>query len=207
MMELPVISLRSDATGSLQVDGAFLAVEPRADILQRMVVYQLAKRRAGTHKVKNRGEIARTGAKMYKQKGTGRARHGNARVAQFRGGGRAFGPTPREHAIDLPKKVRRLALRHALAAKAKAGQLYVLEDATLAEPKTKPLAARLQALPFTSAFIVAGHEVDENLRLAARNIPLFDVVPSAGCNVYDILRRDALVIAKESLEQLQERLA
>jgi len=206
-MELPVISLRSDATSTMEIDDAFLAIEPRADILQRMVVYQLAKRRAGTHKVKTRGEIARTTAKMYKQKGTGRARHGSARVAQFRGGGRAFGPHPRDHAIDLPKKVRRLALRHALAAKARAGQLYVLDDATLDEPKTKPLAARLRELPFTSAFVVAGHEVDGNLKLAARNIPRVEVVASAGANVYDILRRDALVIAKESLAQLQERLA
>lgn len=206
-MELPVISLRSEATSTMEVDDAFFGVEPRQDILQRMVVYQLAKRRAGTHKVKNRGEIARTTAKMYKQKGTGRARHGSARVAQFRGGGRAFGPHPRDHAIDLPKRVRRLAMRHALAAKARAGQLYVLEDATLDAPKTKPLAARLASLPFESAFVVAGHEIDGNLKLAARNIPKVEVVPSAGANVYDILRRDALVIAKESLEQLQERVA
>ncbi|MFP4360506.1 MAG: 50S ribosomal protein L4 [Alphaproteobacteria bacterium] len=206
-MELPVISLRSEATSTIEVDDAFFDVEPRADILQRMVVYQLAKRRAGTHKVKNRGEVARTTAKMYKQKGTGRARHGASRVPQFRGGGRAFGPHPRDHAVDLPKRVRRLALRHALAAKARAGQLYVLDDATLDAPKTKPLAARLRALPFDSAFVVAGHAVDGNLKLASRNIPKVEVVPSAGANVYDILRRDALVIAKESLEQLQERLA
>lgn len=206
-MELPVISLRSEEASSIDVDGAFFDLEPRADILQRMVVYQLAKRRAGTHDVKNRGEIRRTGAKMYKQKGTGRARHGNARVAQFRGGGRAFGPTPRSHAIDLPKRVRKLALRHALVAKAKAGQLYVLAEASLDEPKTKALAARLQTLPFKSAFVVAGNEVDENLKLAARNIPMVEVVPSAGANVYDILRRDALLITKESLELLQERVA
>ncbi len=206
-MDLPVISLSSDETGSIEVDDSFLDIEPRADILQRMVVYQLAKRRAGTHDVKNRGEIARTGAKLFKQKGTGRARHGSARVAQFRGGGRAFGPVPRDHAIDLPKRVRKLALRHALAAKAKAGQLYVLDTPTVAEPKTKPLAARLRALPFRSAFVVAGAEVDDNLRRASRNIPMVEVVPSAGANVYDILRRDALLIAKESLAELQERLA
>jgi large subunit ribosomal protein L4 len=204
-MQLPVISLRSDATSTIEVDDAFFDVEPRADILQRMVVYQLAKRRAGTHKVKNRGEIARTTAKMYKQKGTGRARHGSSRVPQFRGGGRAFGPHPRDHAIDLPKRVRRLALRHALVAKARAGQLYVLDDATLDAPKTKPLAARLAALPFDSAFVVAGHDVDGNLKLASRNIPKVEVVASAGANVYDILRRDALVIARESLEHLRER--
>lgn len=206
-MELPVISLRSEAASSVEVDDAFFDVEPRSDILQRMVVYQLAKRRAGTHDVKNRSEIARTGSKMFKQKGTGRARHGNARVAQFRGGGRAFGPTPRSHAIDLPKRVRRLALRHALVAKAKAGQLYVLAEGSLEEPRTKPLAARLKTLPFKSAFVVAGSEVDENLKRAARNIPMVDVVPSAGANVYDILRRDALLITKESLELLQERVA
>ena len=206
-MELPVISLRSEATSTIEVDDALFAVEPRPDILQRMVVYQLAKRRAGTHKVKGRGEIARTTAKMYKQKGTGRARHGSSRVAQFRGGGRAFGPHPRDHAVDLPKRVRKLALRHALAAKARAGQLYVLDDATLDAPKTKPLAARFAALPFESVFVVAGHEVDRNLKLASRNIPKMEVVPSAGANVYDILRRDALVVARESLDQLRERLA
>jgi len=206
-MELPVISLRSETTSTIEVDDGLFDVAPRPDILKRMVVYQLAKRRAGTHKVKGRGEIARTTAKMYKQKGTGRARHGSSRVAQFRGGGRAFGPHPRDHAVDLPKRVRKLALRHALAAKARAGQLYVLDDATLDAPKTKPLAARFAALPFESAFVVAGHEVDGNLKLASRNIPKLEVVPSAGANVYDILRRDALVIAKESLEQLRERLA
>ncbi len=205
-MELPVISLTSDATASVEVDEAIFNVEPRADILHRMVVYQLAKRRAGTHKVKNRGEIARTGAKMYKQKGTGRARHSSARVAQFRGGGRAFGPTPRDHAIDLPKRVRRLALVHALASKARAGQLFVLDEATLPEPKTKALAARFEQLAFKSAFLVAGEEVDGNLRLASRNLPRIDVVPTAGINVYDILRADVLLVAKDSLDSLQERL-
>jgi large subunit ribosomal protein L4 len=205
-MELPVISLTSETTASVEVDDAIFAIEPRADILHRMVVYQLAKRRAGTHKVKNRSEIARTGAKMYKQKGTGRARHGSARVSQFRGGGRAFGPTPRSHAIDLPKRVRRLALQHALAAKAKAGQLFVLDAATLPEPKTKPLAARFDALDVKSAFVVAGGAVDRNLELAARNLPRIAVVPTAGVNVYDILRADVLMLAKDSLAELQERL-
>ncbi len=205
-MELPVISLTSETTGSVDVDDAIFNVEPRSDILHRMVVYQLAKRRAGTHKVKNRGEIARTGAKMYKQKGTGRARHSSARVAQFRGGGRAFGPTPRDHAIDLPKRVRRLALVHALAAKARAGQLFVLDEATLPEAKTKPLAARFAQLAFKSAFVVAGEEVDANLKLASRNLPRIDVVATAGANVYDILRADVLLVAKDSLASLQERL-
>jgi large subunit ribosomal protein L4 len=205
-MQLPVISLSSDATSTVEVEDGIFNVEPRADILHRMVVYQLAKRRAGTHKVKNRAEIARTGAKMYKQKGTGRARHGSARVGQFRGGGRAFGPTPRDHAIDLPKRVRRLALVHALAAKARAGQLFVLDEARLAEPKTKSLAARLGELDVRSAFVVAGAEVDGNLRLAARNLPRIAVVPTAGINVYDILRADVLMVAKDSLENLQERL-
>ncbi|MEO1091981.1 MAG: 50S ribosomal protein L4 [Pseudomonadota bacterium] len=205
-MELPVISLTSEDTSAIEVDDAIFAVEPRADILQRMVVYQLAKRRAGTHKVKNRSEINRTGAKMFKQKGTGRARHGSARVGQFRGGGRAFGPTPRDHAIDLPKQVRRLALRHALAAKARAGQLYVLDDAKLTEPRTKPLAARFGTLAFKSAFVVGGDELDGNLKLASRNIPMIDVVPTAGANVYDMLRRDVVLLARDSLVALQERL-
>jgi large subunit ribosomal protein L4 len=205
-MELPVISLTSTSTASVEVDDAIFGVEPRADILHRMVVYQLAKRRAGTHKVKNRGEIARTGAKMYKQKGTGRARHSSARVAQFRGGGRAFGPTPRDHAIDLPKRVRRLALIHALASKARAGQLFVLDAATMPEAKTKPLAKRFEELAFKSAFVVAGSEVDGNLKLASRNLPRIEVVPTAGINVYDILRADVLLVARDSLESLQERL-
>ncbi|MGF1477165.1 MAG: 50S ribosomal protein L4 [Geminicoccaceae bacterium] len=205
-MRVPVISLKDESASEMDVDDGIFGIEPRADILQRMVVYQLAKRRAGTHKVKSRSEIARTGAKMFKQKGTGRARHGSARTNIFRGGGRAFGPTPRDHAIDLPKKVRKLALRHALAAKAKAGQLYVLDEAQLAEPKTKPLAARLKALDMASAFVVAGAEVDKNFDLAARNIPKVDVVSDAAINVYDILRRDALVLSKSTLEHLQERL-
>ncbi|TVQ35248.1 MAG: 50S ribosomal protein L4 [Geminicoccaceae bacterium] len=205
-MELPVISLTSETTGSVDVDDAIFGVEPRADILHRMVVYQLAKRRAGTHKVKNRGEITRTGAKMYKQKGTGRARHSSARVSQFRGGGRAFGPTPRDHAIDLPKRVRRMALVHALASKARSGQLFVLDEAALPEPKTKPLAQRLEQLAFKSAFVVGGNELDGNLKLASRNLPRVDVVPTAGINVYDILRADVLLVAKDSLESLQERL-
>lgn len=206
-MEIPVISFQSDATSSVEVTDSIFGIEPRADILHRMVTYQLAKRRAGTHDVKNRSEIARTNAKMFKQKGTGRARHGSGRVNIFRGGGRAFGPTPRSHAISLPKKVRQLAMKHALSAKAKAGQLYVLDEATMAEPKTKTLAARFAALPFKSAFVVAGVEVDRNLELAARNLPHLQVVAAAGINVYDVLKKDALVLSRESLAQLEERLA
>jgi large subunit ribosomal protein L4 len=157
--------------------------------------------------VKNRAEIHRTGKKMYKQKGTGSARHGPAKVNLFRGGGRSFGPTPRSHAIDLPKKVRALALKHALSAKAKDGGILVLDKAAVTDGKTKALASHLSKLGLASALIIDGAEVDANFKLAARNIPNIDVLPVAGINVYDILRRPKLVLTKAALEALEARFA
>jgi large subunit ribosomal protein L4 len=205
-MQLPVRNLAAETVGQVELDDAVFGVEVRPDILQRVVTWQLAKRRTGTHDVKNRGEIARTGAKLYKQKGTGRARHGSRRVNIFKGGGRAFGPTPRDHATDLTKKVRALGLRCALSAKVREGKLMVLDAAAVAEPKTKQLAVQLHGLGIASALIVTGEQVERNFGLAARNLPLVDVLPAQGANVYDILRRDQLVLTTEAVRKLEERL-
>jgi large subunit ribosomal protein L4 len=185
---------------------AIFGLEPRADILHRCVRWQLAKRQRGTHDVKNRSEINRTGKKMYRQKGTGSARHGSARVNLFRGGGRSFGPTPRSHTIDLPKKVRALALKHALSAKARDGGIVVLEKASVAEGKTKALRASFAQLGLTSALIIDGAELDANFTLAARNLRNIDVLPVQGINVYDILRREKLVLTRAALQALEARL-
>lgn len=206
-MKLDLQSFGGDASGSVELRDEIYGLEPRADILQRMVRWQLAKRRAGTHAVKNRAEIWRTGKKMYKQKGSGNARHGSARVSQFRGGGRAFGPLVRSHEHDLPKKVRALALRHALSSKAKSQTLIVVEDATLAEPKTAALKEQFGKMGLSSALIIAGAEVDTNFGLAARNLPYIDVLPVQGINVYDILRRDTLVLTKAAVDALEARFA
>jgi len=204
-MELTVTTLAGEAAGSVTVSDAIFGLTPRTDLIQRCVVWQLAKRQRGTHDVKNRAEITRTGKKMYKQKGTGSARHGSARVNLFRGGGRSFGPTPRSHAIDLPKKVRALALRHALSAKAQDGGIVVLDVVAAKDPKTKVLREQLDKLGIRSALIVDGTEVDNNFRLAARNIPDIDVLPVQGVNVYDILRRPKLVLTKAAIEALEAR--
>ena len=204
-MELKVTTLEGKAAGGVTVSDDIFGLEPRADILQRCVVWQLAKRQAGTHDVKNRAEINRTGKKMYRQKGTGSARHGPAKVNLFRGGGRSFGPTPRSHAIDLPKKVRALALRHALSAKAKDGGIIVLDKAAIEEGKTKVLQSHLDKLGLKNALIIDGAELDAGFRLAARNIPDIDVLPVAGINVYDILRRHTLVLTKAAVEALEAR--
>ena len=204
-MQLDVKTFGGDAAGSVELDEAIFGLEPRADILARMVRWQLAKRRAGTHAVKNRAEIWRTGKKMYKQKGTGSARHGSARVPQFRGGGRAFGPQVRSHEHDLPKKVRALALRHALSTKAKGQTLIVVDDARLDAPKTRELKDQFGKLGLSSALIISGAEVDTNFGLAARNLPNIDVLPVQGINVYDILRRDTLVLTRAALDALEAR--
>jgi large subunit ribosomal protein L4 len=170
-----------------------------------MVQYQLAKRRAGTHVAKGRSDVVGTGAKMYRQKGTGRARHGDKKVPQFRGGGKAFGPKFRSHAIGLPKKVRALALRHALSAKAKAKELVVLEQASSADAKTSGLKKKFAKLGFESVLIIDGAALDQNFGLAARNIPNVDVLPVQGINVYDILRREKLVLTKAAIEALEAR--
>lgn len=206
MMKTTILTLENKEAGELELSDDVFGVEVRKDILARMVNYQLAKRRAGTHKVKNRAEINGNGQKIYRQKGTGRARQGNGKAPQFRGGGRAFGPTPRDHGHDLPKKVRRLALKQALSSKAADGKLIVLDDAVSAERKTKAVAAQLTALGLANALIVGGSEVDQNFALAARNIPNIDVLPTQGANVYDILRRDTLVLTKAAVEGLEARL-
>jgi large subunit ribosomal protein L4 len=204
-MELTIRTLEGKEAGSVTLPDAIFGLEPRADILHRCVRWQLAKRRAGTHKVKNRAEINRTGKKMYRQKGTGNARHGSARVNIFRGGGRAFGPLVRSHEIGLPKKVRALALKHALSAKARDGGIIVIEKAAVAEPRTKALKARFIDLGLDNALIIDGAEVDANFRIAARNIPNIDLLPVQGINVYDILRRGKLVLTKAALDALEAR--
>jgi large subunit ribosomal protein L4 len=204
-MKLDVNSFDGGVVGSVEVSDSIFGLEPRTDIIQRMVLWQLAKRQAGTHKTKGRAEIWRTGKKMYKQKGTGGARHGSARVPQFRGGGRAFGPVVRSHAHDLPKKVRQLALRHALSAKLKDGAIRVVDEAALAAPKTKDLADRFGKLGLANVLVIDGAEVNMNFALAARNIPNVDVLPVQGINVYDILRRETLVLTKAAVEALEAR--
>ena len=204
-LELKIMSFDGDASGSVTLSDAIFGLEPRADILQRCVTWQLAKRRAGTHKVKNRAEIHRTGKKMYRQKGTGSARHGSARVNLFRGGGRSFGPVVRSHEIGLPKKVRALALKHALSAKAKDGGIVVVDKATVEGGKTKVLAANFEKLGLKNALIIDGAAVDAGFAQAARNIPNVDVLPVQGINVYDILRRHHLVLTKAALEALEAR--
>ena len=205
-MKLSVTKLDGKAAGDIELmDDVFGIEEIRADILQRCVVWQLAKRRAGTHKVQTRNENSRTGKKMYRQKGTGGARHGSRRAPQFVGGSRAFGPVVRDHGFDLPKKVRALALRHALSAKAKSGDLIILDQATLKEPKTAALRETFGKLGWAKALIIAGPEVDANFGLAARNIPHIDVLPNAGLNVYDILRAEKLVLNKAAVDAVHAR--
>ena len=205
-MKLSVIKLDGKAAGDIELnDDVFGIQEIRADILQRCVLWQLAKRRAGTHKVQTRNENSRTGKKMYRQKGTGGARHGSRRAPQFVGGSRAFGPVVRDHGFDLPKKVRALALRHALSAKAKSGDLIILDQATLKEPKTAALRETFGKLGWAKALIIAGPEVDANFGLAARNIPHIDVLPNAGLNVYDILRAEKLVLTKAAVDAVHAR--
>ena len=204
-MRADVITLDDSSVGSVELSDLVFALEPRADILQRMVRYQLSKRQAGTHKSKGRSEVNGPNKKIYKQKGTGQARHGNDKPPQFRGGGRAFGPVPRSHAHDLPKKVRVLALKHALSAKAKSNAILVLDKAELAEPKTAHLRGKFGGLGLTNALIIDGASLQHNFALAARNIPNVDVLPVQGINVYDILRREKLVLTRAALEALEER--
>jgi large subunit ribosomal protein L4 len=204
-MKLDVTTFEGGAAGSVELSDEIFGLDPRQDLIQRYVLWQLAKRQAGTHKTKGRAEIWRTGKKLYKQKGSGNARHGSARVPQFRGGGRAFGPVVRSHEHDLPKKVRALALRHALSAKARDGGIMVVDQASAAEPKTKALRDRFTALGLGNALIIDGAELNVNFALAARNIPNIDVLPVQGINVYDILRREKLVLTKAAVDALEAR--
>jgi large subunit ribosomal protein L4 len=204
-MELPLTNFDGKKSGSVKLSDAIFGLEPRSDLIHRCIVWQLAKRRAGTHKVKNRAEIWRTGKKMYAQKGTGNARHGSARVPQFRGGGRAFGPHVRSHEIGLPKKVRALALKHALSAKAKSADLIVVEDLKIKDAKTSALIEQFEKLGFSNALVIDGAEVEKSFQRAARNIPQVDVLPVVGINVYDILRRTKLVLTKAAVDALEAR--
>ena len=205
-MKLDVIKLDGGKGGSVELSDAVFGIEEiRGDILQRMVTWQLAKRRAGTHKIQVRNEVSRTGKKMYKQKGTGGARHGSRRAAQFVGGAKAHGPVVRSHAFDLTKKFRALALRHALSSKAKSGALVVVDSVALSEVKTSALRANFDKIGLKNALVIAGAEVDEKFALAARNIPNIDVLPNAGLNVYDVLRRQTLVLTKDAITAINAR--
>ena len=204
-MKVTVKNLDAADVGAIELDEAIFGVDVRADLLSRLVHWQLAKRRSGNHKTKGVSEIAGTTKKPYKQKGTGRARQGSLRSPQFRGGATIFGPVVRDHGYDLPKKVRKLGLKTALASKLKDEKLIVLDEAKLTEPKTKALKAQLEKLGVTSALIVDG-AVDENLKKAAANLIGIDVLPQIGANVYDILRRDTLVLTKNAVEALEARL-
>ena len=204
-MKTKVLNLDNKAAGDVELNDAIFGLEPRQDLIQCVVVWQLAKRRAGTHAVKNRADINRTGKKSGPQKGSGGARHGSQRANLFRGGGRSFGPHPRDHAIDLPKKVRALALRHALSAKAKDGNIVVLDALSVKDAKTKALAAQFDKLELANALFIGGDTIEENFGRSARNIPNVDVLPIQGINVYDILRRQKLVLTKAAVEALEAR--
>jgi large subunit ribosomal protein L4 len=205
-MKAKIKTLENKDAGEIDLLDAVFGVEPRRDILTRTVNWQLAKRRSGNHKTKGISEVAGTTKKPWAQKGTGRARQGSLRSPQFRKGGVIFGPVVRDHGHDLPKKVRRLALCMALASKQKDGKLIVIDQAKCDVPKTSGLAKKFSKLGFTSALIIDGANLDPNFALATRNMRNIDVLPEAGANVYDILRRDVLVLTKNAVEQLQERL-
>ncbi len=205
-MKTDVISLDNKKVGDIDLDEAIFGVDVRRDILARTVNWQLAKRRSGTHKVKARADVAGTTAKPFRQKGTGRARQGSKKAPNLRGGGTCFGPVVRDHAIALPKKVRRLALKSALSAKQEEGKLVVLDAAALKKGKTGELLKKVKSLGWESVLVIDGAEVDTNFSLAASNIAGLDVLPSQGANVYDIMRRDTLVLTKTAVEKLVERL-
>jgi len=205
-MKLDVIKLDAGKAGSIELSDDIFGLEPRADILHRVVRWQRAKAQAGTHSVLGKSDVSYSTKKIYRQKGTGGARHGSKKAPIFRHGGVYKGPTPRSHAHDLTKKFRALGLKHALSAKAKAGNLVVLEAADLAEAKTKLLATAAKELGWKKVLVIDGAEVNENFLKAARNIEGFDVLPSMGANVYDILKRETLVITKAGVEALEARL-
>ena len=205
-MKSKVVTLDNKAAGDIDLDDAVFAAEVRKDILARMVNYQLAKRRAGTHKAKTRSDVSGTTRKPFRQKGTGRARQGSIRATQFRGGGIVFGPVVRDHGHSLPKKVRKLALKSALSAKQADGKLMILDEVKLSDGKTKGLVEKLGKLGLSNALIVGGKDIDVNFARAAQNIAMIDVLPTQGANVYDILRRDTLVLTREAVETLEARL-
>ena len=205
-MKADVIKLDGGSAGTVDLDEALFGLEPRADILHRVVRWQRNKAQAGTHKVKTRSETSYSTKKIYRQKGTGGARHGDRNAPIFRKGGIYKGPTPRSHAHDLPKKVRALGLRHALSAKAAAGELVVIDSVAMDAAKTSTLAKQVKELGWKRALIIDGADIDANFALAAANIDGLDVLPSMGANVYDILKRDTLVLTKAGVEALEARL-
>jgi large subunit ribosomal protein L4 len=205
-MKVPVKNLANESVGEIELDDAIFGVAVREDLIYRAVNWQLAKRRSGNHKTKGISEIAGTTKKPYNQKGTGRARQGSLRSPQFRGGARIFGPVVRSHEHDLTKKVRKLALKTALSAKAAAGQLVIIDTVETDTHKTKVLAVSLKAMGFDSLLVIDGETVNENFARAARNIPLVDVLPSQGANVYDIIRRNILVLTRSAVSDLEARL-
>ena len=205
-MKFDVISLDAKQAGSVELDEAIFGLEPRADILHRVVRWQRAKAQAGTHSVLGKSDVSYSTKKIYRQKGTGGARHGSRKAPIFRKGGVYKGPTPRSHAFDLPKKVRALGLKHALSAKATAGELVIIEDLNLADAKTAAVAKAVKENGWKRVLVIDGAEVNEGFARAARNLEGVDVLPSMGANVYDILRRDTLVITRAGVEALEARL-
>ena len=204
-MDIEVKTLAGKKSGKVSVSDAIFGLEPREDIISRMVRYQRAKARQGTHQIKGRSDVDKTGARMYRQKGTGGARHHSQAAPQFRGGGKAHGPQSRDHSHALTKKFRALALRHALSAKAKDGSLVIMDDLATKDPKTAALRADLGKLGIDNALMIGGAELDANFKLAAQNIPNIDVLPVQGINVYDIIRRNTLVLSKAAVDALEER--
>ena len=205
-MKQDILNLENKNVGSIELNDAIYGLEVRADILQRVVTWQLARLQSGNHATKGRSDVALTPSKPFKQKGSGNARQGSRKGAQFRKGGVVFGPIVRDHSFDLTKKFRRLGLKTALSAKAKEGNLIVIDEAKLSAPKTKDLQAKLAACGWTNCLIIDGKEVDVNFGLASRNIIGVDVLPTIGANVYDILRKDKLVLTKDAVSCLEERL-
>jgi len=205
-MKTDVTTLDASKAGDITLDEGVFGVPVRSDVLQRMVVWQLAKRRAGTHKVQSRGEVKGSTKKIYRQKGTGGARHGDRKPSLFRGGAPAFGPVVRSHEKKLPKKIRKLALKTALSSKLADGKLIIIDSLALAQPKTRDLGGKLEKLGLSSVLFIDGAEVDANFSKAAQNLGGVDVLPSQGTNVYDILRRDTLVLSKSAVEILEARL-
>ena len=205
-MKLDILSLDNKKAGSIELADNVFGLEPRKDILTRMVNWQLAKRRQGSHKVKQRSEVIGSTKRIGRQKGSGRARQGEGKAPQFRGGGVAHGPVVRQHDHDLTKKMRLLALRHALSAKLKAGQLKIVDSLQLKEIKTKDLSVKLAKMGVVNALFVDSDILDQNFMLSARNLPNIDVLPVQGANVYDILRRSDLVLSQQAAKSLEERL-
>ena len=205
-MKIAVKTLDNKAAGDITLDATVFGADIRPDVLHQMVTYQLAKRRGGNHKTQTRSEVSRTGKKPFKQKGTGSARVGNYSRSIDRGGQKAHGPVVRSHATELPRKIRQLAMRSALSTKAKEGKLIIVDTLAPKDHKTKAMADAFKAMGFDSALIVGGKEIDANFARATNNLPKIDVLPVQGANVYDILRRDILVLTKDAVSDLTERL-